>query len=62
MQNVGAVDRAIRIALGILLFALVFVGPHTIWGLLGIVPLLTAFVGFCPIYRLLGIRTTPKAT
>ena len=62
MQNVGTIDRVIRIAVGIALLALVFVGPQTLWGLIGIVPLLTAFVGFCPLYRLLGIRTTPKAT
>jgi len=56
-QNVGTIDRAIRIVVGIVLLALVFMGPHTRWGLLGVVPLLTAFVGFCPLYRLLGIST-----
>jgi hypothetical protein len=56
-QNVGTIDRVIRIVIGIVLLALVFVGPQTPWGLLGLVPLLTAFVGFCPPYRLLGIRT-----
>jgi hypothetical protein len=61
MQNAGTVDRVIRIALGIVLLALVFVGPQTAWGWIGLVPLLTALVGFCPLYRLLGIRTTAKA-
>ncbi len=56
-QNVGSIDRVIRIVIGIALLSLVFVGPHTLWGLVGVVPLLTAFVGFCPLYRLLGIRT-----
>lgn len=56
-QNVGTIDRVVRIVIGIVLLALVFVGPHTPWGLVGAVPLLTAFVGFCPLYRLLGIRT-----
>lgn len=62
-RNIGTVDRTVRIALGLLLIALVFVGPQTPWGWIGLVPLVTAFVGFCPAYRLLGIRTcaAPKA-
>lgn len=55
--NVGTVDRIARVVLGIGLLALVFVGPQTLWGLVGIVPLATALVGFCPAYRLLGICT-----
>ncbi|MFZ4807302.1 MAG: YgaP family membrane protein [Hyphomicrobiaceae bacterium] len=57
--NVGTVDRALRIIAGLALLSLVFVGPKTMWGLVGVVPLLTAFVGFCPAYTLLGIRTCP---
>ena len=62
-KNIGNVDRAVRIAVGLLLIALVFVGPRTPWGWIGLVPLVTAFIGFCPAYRLLGIRTcaAPKA-
>jgi urea transporter len=60
VQNVGSVDRVLRIVVGLVLLALVFVGPRTLWGLLGLVPLTTAFVRFCPLYRVLGIRTTPK--
>ena len=60
MQNMGSLDRSIRIVVGVVLLALVFTGPHTLWGLLGLVPLVTAFVGFCPLYRVLGIRTTAK--
>lgn len=56
-QNVGSIDRVIRIVIGIVLLSLVLVGPQTIWGLVGVVPLLTAFVGYCPLYRVLGIRT-----
>lgn len=59
--NEGTVDRAVRIALGIALLAFVFVGPQTWLGLLGIVPLVTGIVGFCPIYRVLGLRTTKAA-
>jgi len=59
--NVGSIDRVIRIAIGIVLLSLIFVGPHTLWGLIGIVPLLTAFVGYCPLYRVLGIDTRRTA-
>jgi hypothetical protein len=55
--NVGNVDRVIRIILGLALIAMVFVGPQTPLGWIGIVPLATALIGFCPIYRILGIRT-----
>lgn len=57
MTNEGTLDRTIRIALGAALIALVFVGPQTLWGLVGVVPLLTGLVGFCPLYRLVGIDT-----
>lgn len=57
MTNVGTIDRALRIAVGLALLALVFVGPKTLWGLIGLVPLGTALIGFCPAYRLLGMRT-----
>lgn len=55
--NVGTVDRFARVVLGIGLLTLVFVGPQTLWGLIGVIPLLTAVVGFCPAYRLFGICT-----
>lgn len=56
-SNEGTVDRLVRIALGLALLALVFVGPKNYVGLLGIVPLVTGLVGFCPLYRLVGVRT-----
>lgn len=56
-KNVGSLDRTLRIVAGLALLSLVFVGPQTLWGLIGIVPLGTALIGFCPAYRLLGIRT-----
>ncbi|MHB2147423.1 YgaP family membrane protein [Calditrichota bacterium LG25] len=49
-KNVGGIDRWIRIVLGIVLIALVFVGPQIKWGWIGLVPLLTGIVGFCPAY------------
>lgn len=55
--NEGTADRAIRAVVGITLVALVFVGPKTPWGWLGLVPLATALTGWCPAYTLLGINT-----
>jgi hypothetical protein len=55
--NVGTVDRGLRIAVGVILLALVFVGPQTLWGLLGIIPLATGLMRWCPAYGLLGMNT-----
>jgi hypothetical protein len=56
-KNVGTLDRAARIIVGLVLIALVFVGPQTPWGWIGLIPLATGLVSFCPAYRLLGFRT-----
>ncbi len=56
-NNVGTVDRILRLIVGIILVALVFVGPQTPWGWFGLIPIATALVGWCPAYRLIGIRT-----
>ena len=56
-KNMGTVDRALRIVLGIVLLALVFVGPQTPWGWIGVIPLVTALIGNCPLYSIIGIRT-----
>lgn len=55
--NEGTIDRLLRVAVGLALIALVFVGPQTPWGWIGVVPLLTGLVGYCPAYRLLGVNT-----
>ena len=55
--NEHVIDRAIRVILGLVLLSLVVVGPHTLWGLVGLVPLLTGLVGSCPLYTLVGIST-----
>lgn len=60
--NMGTADRAIRIIAGVILIALVFVGPQTAWGWIGLVPLLTALAGICPAYSLLGINTCTART
>jgi len=57
MRNEGTIDRVLRVGLGVALIALVFVGPQTPWGWLGLVPLLTGLVSFCPLYRLVGVNS-----
>lgn len=56
-QNVGSIDQVIRLVIGLGALSLIFVGPKSWWGLLGLVPLATAAVGFCPLYRIVGIST-----
>lgn len=55
-MNVGAIDRIIRAVLGVVVLSLVFIleGNVRWWGLLGLVPLVTAVVGYCPLYAVLG--------
>ena len=55
--NMGTVDRVIRALVGLVLISLVFVGPQTAWGWLGLIPLATAFMGNCPAYSILGVKT-----
>lgn len=59
MANVGSLDKVLRIVAGLILIALVFVGPQTPWGWIGLVPLVTGLIGFCPLYKILGINTCP---
>lgn len=59
--NVGGIDRALRIVLGLVLLCLVVVGPKTLWGLVGLVPLATGLMRFCPVYPLLGVSTCPRS-
>ena len=61
-QNVGAVDRVLRVALGLVLLSLAFFGPKTAWGYLGLIPLATGLMGSCPLYTLLGVSTCPQRT
>ncbi|MCA3254365.1 MAG: DUF2892 domain-containing protein [Alphaproteobacteria bacterium] len=60
MRNEGALDRGLRVGLGLGLIALVFAGPQTPWGWVGLVPLLTGAVGVCPLYTLLGVNTCAR--
>ncbi len=58
-KNVGSIDRVIRIILGLSLIGFAILTQNW-WGLVGIVPLLTAFVGYCPVYGLLKVSTDKK--
>lgn len=56
-RNVGQIDRTIRIVLGLVLVIMAFRGLYTPWTWLGLVPLATGLIGWCPPYSLLGINT-----
>ena len=57
LKNEGTIDRALRVVVGLAVLSLVFVGPQTAWGWVGLVPLATGLLGFCPLYSILGINT-----
>jgi hypothetical protein len=58
-SNVGGIDRILRIVLGLVLIALTLTGTIGVWGWIGVVPVLTAALGFCPLYTVLGFSTCP---
>jgi hypothetical protein len=60
-KNEHKMERTIRVLVGLALLSIVFVGPKTLWGLIGILPLVTGLAGTCPLYTLLGISTCPRA-
>ena len=55
--NTGNLDRVLRVVIGLVLISLVFIGPKTAWGWIGIIPLATGLVGSCLIYSILGLST-----
>ena len=56
-RNEHTIERVIRVALGLGILSLYFVGPQTPWALLGLVPLATGLIGSCPAYTVLGVST-----
>lgn len=56
-RNIGTTERIIRVMVGIGILSLAFIGPQSPWAALGILPLLTGLMGWCPPYALLGIST-----
>ncbi len=61
-QNVHNIERIVRVVVGLGIVSLVFVGPQTPWGWLGLVPVATGLLGWCPPYALFGFSTckTPQ--
>lgn len=56
-MNMGPVDRALRAVAGLAMLPAVFEGASGVWGMLGVLPLVTALDGYCPLYELIGIST-----
>jgi hypothetical protein len=57
--NVGNIDRILRAVVGLALIALTLAGTIGVWGWIGVVPLVTAALGFCPLYTVLGFSSCP---
>jgi hypothetical protein len=58
-KNVGCIDRVLRVVLGLALIVLAVAGVIGVWGWVGVVPLATGLLRFCPAYTLLGLNTCP---
>jgi uncharacterized membrane protein YfcA len=61
-KNTGNVDRILRIIIGVTLIAATLTGAIGVWGWIGVVPLVTALIGWCPAYAILGFKTCPMKT
>jgi len=59
-RNEHNVERVLRVALGVGLISLAFVGPQTPWGWVGLIPVVTGLSGVCPLYSILGVSTCPR--
>lgn len=59
-KNIGGTERIIRVIVGLAIVSLAFIGPASPWAFLGLIPVLTGLIGWCPPYALLGINTCKK--
>lgn len=59
VKNIGSTDKIARLVIGTLLIVLALTGAIGWWGLIGVVPIVTALINWCPAYTLLGIKTCP---
>jgi hypothetical protein len=59
MQNVGGIDRVIRVVVGLALVIAAAMGEIGVWGWIGVIPLATGLFGFCPAYKLFGLNSCP---
>jgi len=57
--NEGGIDRILRIVAGLMLLGLTLTGYIGVWGWIGVVPLATGALGWCPLYSVLGLNTCP---
>jgi hypothetical protein len=57
--NEGTIDRGLRVAVGLTLIALAATETVGLWGYVGVIPLVTGAVGYCPLYAMLGINSCP---
>lgn len=57
--NEGGIDRMLRIVVGLMLIGLAATGTVGLWGWVGIVPLATGLIGWCPLYAMLGLNSCP---
>ena len=57
--NEGGIDRGVRVVAGLALLGLMATGHIGVWGWLGVVPLATGLIGWCPLYTVLGVNTCP---
>lgn len=57
--NVGGIDRILRVSVGLVLIGLTLAGVIGVWGWIGVVPLLTGIIKFCPLYPLFGFNSCP---
>jgi len=60
-SNVGGIDRLLRVILGLVLIGLVATDLIELWGLIGLVPLITGIFGYCPAYSIFGFKTCKRA-
>lgn len=61
VKNVGGIDRILRIVIGLALIVATLVGALPWWGWIGVVPLVTGLIGWCPAYLPFGIKTCKAA-
>ncbi len=57
IKNVGSIDRAVRVVAGAALLGLAATGTLGAWAWIGIVPLATGLMSWCPAYSIFGIKT-----
>lgn len=58
-SNAGSIDRGLRVIVGLVLVGLTVAGTIGVWGWIGVIPLVTGSIGFCPAYSIFGISTCP---